>query len=394
MRARQENPVFQVLRQSLLQAFLGDFRPLIRAVLLGYIVGMLGHTVYSIARSDASWSHTFVFVIARFLILFVGPYAILLNIRKNLTRERLRKEDYVTRRERNYYASAFLQPQKDIVTIFFPDLYQDEHSVCAYTGGLGSRFRQYCTVRHLHAASIVANPHIAFFDGKSGTSQRFVLPELKVVRLNSLLLRFDHWLRDFIYYVFYAQERINIPHLYDSREISPGEEANRLEIQHALTMTREVLNNLSNSRGFVLFGSGRGANVAFCVYCQLTESEREKVKGVILEGLVTRPWLRYYGNPIGNLQVHQDKKNVARFLLVVSYADTLSSTEGFDEFSSRLRVKVGTDRLTTLFLNHATHGSYATHNPYDALAFEKTAFEFYSNIDEDISLSVLKPAGS
>lgn len=363
-------------------------------VVLSFVPGLLGSLTEGELLTFKKFYLILVYVALRVTLFFVLPYFGLVYLRERNTQKRLESEDNETRVSRNVIARDYRKTSS--LTIFYPDAFQDELSVCAYTGGDGATPKQRCTAHHLNAASIIARPHISDYNNTAKTARFFVPPEIDVTAIGKsapYFTRVQAWIEVQIDYIVNGQARKNLDRVY-AWNGAPCAFAQKPDVDHALKMTRNII-EAHRGGPIVLFGSGRGANVALEVYVRLAADKKNPVRGVVLEGLVTDPLILLSLTRAYRLQhpseLQHDPlqiiksmpvKETTRFLVVNSQADTLVDTSSsFDCFAKLQEMARG--RCYQVRLESATRGSYATHNDIDACVYEEAALQFYNLIDED-----------
>jgi hypothetical protein len=393
------------------QYLYGSWRPLLQLLLGLYIVIATLNVAHSIlhffierfSRDEALTRQTFLFftvaLVLRLALLFGLPYWIAVQYRVRAASAKLSREDHATRKKRNYIANRYSNLEKPPITIFFPDAYEDDLSVCAYTGGAGAFPEQRGVVRHLNAASIIALPHVSIFNNSAEVSSCFVMPEVRVHAAGPrapFLHRLRRWISEQLDYIFRSQVREYVDRMYahSGKECAYAQEP---DVERGLAIVSHVVTQMP-SPSLVLFGCGRGANVALEVYARLQNPLRRLVKGVVLEAPIADPILltrftrayrtqhptEFIKHPLNTLQTFPNADET-RFLIVVSRADELADTNSLTSLHRQLgqRTKKGCELVR---LHSAPRGAYATDNGKDALTYEEAALNFYCAISEDSSI--------
>jgi hypothetical protein len=383
-----------------------DWRPVLVAILFRLCALVGAHTVYSIGvffltRSEPLTRRAFVFflvwLVLRMAFLFALPYWLALQYRRSATRARLSAEGRATRKERNAIAREYAAVENPPITIFFPDAYDDDLSVCAYTGYEGAFPGQRGVARHLDAASIIARPHVSLFTNRLEMSTLFVMPELRVRPAGygaPFLDRVRYWVARQLDYIVGAQMRESLHRFYVPSG-RPCAYAQKPDIARGLEIVNGVINSPRQLPGFVLFGCGRGANLALEVYAHLPVQQRNLIKGLVLEAPITDSVLlsqfthayreqnphEIPRTPLQTVRTFPPSAKDVHFLIVVSRADELADTNSLVELKHELEQR-SEKGCNFVRLNEAPHGAYATHNGNDALTYEEAALTFYSTLIE------------
>jgi hypothetical protein len=333
------------------------------------------------------------------VLLYIGalyglPYWLLLQYRAMTTRQKLQNERDNIAKRRDTVTNTFLA-NDNVITIFFPDVYEDDLSVCAYTGPFGTTAIGRGSARHLEAASIIATAHIECAPRSARSAHIAPFPELRVEAFGqkaSFTRRILAWLSEQYYYLFRAQCRTNSRSLYFHRDVDINF-AQEPDVQHGLSVVRHVVSSdpTPHKTAFVLFGVGRGANVAVEVMARLSADERHRIKGVVLEGLVTNAdrifaVSRAYRKQHPTELLHDPVAVVASFppnkgtkyLIVMSLADNKVDDEQMFTFHRYLQAQQA--ESTLVILKNSRSGHYTTDNVTDVILYEEEALEFYSSL--------------
>lgn len=325
------------------------------------------------------------FVALLFALYVLAPIGLLWRYRVRATRRKMERElaDARLNARRNYVADEFANASC-AVTFFFPDLLEDDTSVAAYTGAAGFAApaqRMRCT--HLEPASIIATPLALVFPDV----------EVRPVARARWWWRLLAWLQAAQAYLLRAElrtkpDRVTVP------ACAPLSLAQRPDVERALAFVRDAMNAEPRREHtpFVLFGVGRGANVALEVAARLPREYRRHIKGLVLEGLVTdadriaavsRSYLA--ANPD---DLAHDPVDVARsfpdqlpltVLLVHSYSDALVDTGRLHTVKRFLQAK-GVD-VRSVRLARSRHGHYTHDDAQETLTYEEAALHFYLAIE-------------
>lgn len=336
-------------------------------------------------------------VLARFGLLVMLPYRIACWYRESQVARKLGDETKAIRKKRNEIDTLYKEncQAMNVVTVFFPDAYEDDLSVAAYTSDDGALPGQYTAAFHLSAASIMVRPHVSRLVYTADVSAMSVMRELRVravpERGAPLFDRVWRWAAERLSYIVHAQEREHVPHVYSpsGRVCAYGQEP---DIVHGLNLVHAI-GKADKQAAMVLFGRGRGANLALEVCARLTDPYRKRVKGIVLEAPITdhvllsrftRAYVREHPGelprtPLRTVQTLPDVRHVS-FLLVVSRADYFADTGSLVDLEHALQQRAKSCALVRL--QRAPRGSYATDNGKDALAYEEAALKFYETVTE------------
>lgn len=394
---------------------------------LVYVAGVACHLVFRTvsyavrilfadAPGKSSWWGLGLFVVTNCLFMVGGAYGLLYWLSGRATRGFLAAESVEIQEKRtafNQYLGKF-EGDTPVVTIFFPDAFEDEYSVAAYTGYTNLIPGNNARVQALRGAAIIANPHIMKRPCSRETAALFTFPEVVATPVDTFATTQGFWARlrryvatlttpgqywprlrrhaeELFYYVLRATVRSNMPrfvsHASSTQPYACGQTA---DILKALEMTVRVMEDdpTPNRTRYVLYGVGRGANVIPSVMARLRREHLHRVDGIVLEGLLTNdafvascrsPYFQKYPLELPvNLLDEFRRMPVAdglEILVVTSDADHRVDHARIARLIRHLDVKVRVVRL-----RDATAGAYTTHNSVDACLYEEEALAFYTSL--------------
>ncbi len=277
------------------------------------------------------------------------------------------------------------QTGDDVVTIFFPDVDQDEYSVCQYAGPVNlfeDTEDDDIDVLHLEAASIIAHPHIRDFHPGVETAQLFTFPEVTVYKPPNN--RLSMYLISVWSYLTRAEIRRGLPRWVGSWSSTVSSYGRKDELTKGLHMVQAVMDTDHAQTPVVLFGVGRGAAVALKVAALLDTKRARRVKGVVLESC----FASYRDLRLLKVDPNEDPVHVARFfphkhmrfLLVTSKAD------GSAPWTKRLMNALKQNEVVceSVLLQHSRHGHYFQDDSFDVMTYESRALEWYQFLDQPI----------